>query len=325
MYNLSWKNMPDPILIICNPLANQGGARKAAAALQSASANLPVLTWVETCYHRHAAELARQSAAQGYRRVIAFGGDGTVHEVINGLLQIPAGQRPELGIVPAGYGNDFASSLAIPRDPQTALQTALTGERRWIDAAQMTDDAGRREYFINTLGIGFDAQTNLLAHRAQPMPGFNTYLAAALRTFFYETNPIRIRAVTDNHSWEDEVLVFIACNGRREGKLFKVAPNAREDDGRLDFIAVRTISPAQILATIPYIMRGDQHRLSYCYQGHFTRLELKADTPLVMHADGEVIADLDANVHSVVIETVPGAVCFAGPAITPFSEAGGDA
>jgi len=317
--------MSNPTLIIHNPLANQGLARKTSASLQSATAAIPYLTWVSTRYHGHAVELACQSAEQGYRRVIAFGGDGTVHEIVNGLMQIPAGQRPEFAVVPAGFGNDFSASLGISRPLRAALRTALKGKSRWIDVALMTDDAGKREYFINTLGIGFDAQTNLNAHRIQPLPGFNTYLSAALRTIFYDSNPIRIHAVTDNQAWEEEVLLFIACNGRREGILFQVAPQARQDDGRLDFVAVRTITPPQMIATIPFMLSGGHDRLSYCFQGHFTRLELSAETPLLMHADGEILTDLDSNVRSVVIEAVPSALRIVSPAGSASGKAVGDA
>jgi YegS/Rv2252/BmrU family lipid kinase len=317
--------MSVPTLIIYNMFANQGAARRSAAALTAAAAGKPYLTWAITAYHRHAIELARQSAERGFRRVIAFGGDGTVHEVVNGLMQIPVEQRPEFGVVPAGSGNDFSASLGIPRDPQEALELALHSEARWIDAALMKDDSGRSEYFINTLGIGFDAVANLLAHQADFLPGFSMYLAAALRTIFFESNPIRIRAVTDKQSWEDEVLLFIACNGRREGRLFTVAPQAQPDDGRLDFVAVRTISPPQMLATIPYMMRGDHNRLSYCYQGYFTRLELSADQPLIMHADGEILAGLDSNIRSVTIEAVPRAIRAVAPALDPAAKVGGHA
>ncbi len=317
--------MPTPTLIICNLIANQGAARKTAAALRRTAAGKPHLTWAISAYHRHAIELARQSADHGFRRVIAFGGDGTVHEVVNGLMQIPAEQRPEFAVIPAGSGNDFSASLGLPREQEQALEYALHSEARWIDAAIMKDDSGQQEYFINTLGIGFDAVANLLAHQSDFLPGLSIYLAAALRTIFFENNPIRIRAVTDKQKWEDEVLLFIACNGWREGRLFTVAPQARPDDGRLDFVAVRTISPPQMLATIPYIMRGDHHRLSYCYQGHFTRLELTADQPLIMHADGEILAGLDSKIRSVTIEAVPRALRAVAPALDPSAKAGANA
>ncbi len=317
--------MPKPSLVICNLFANQGAARRSAAALTAVAAGRPRLTWAFSAYHRHAIELARQSADQGFGRVIAFGGDGTVHEVVNGLMQIPAEQRPEFAVIPAGSGNDFSASLGLPREQGEALEYALHREAHWIDVALMQDDSGRCEYFINTLGIGFDAVANLLAHQSDFLPGFSIYLAAALRTIFFENNPIRIRAVTDKQSWEDEVLLFIACNGRREGRLFTVAPQAQPDDGRLDFVAVRTISPPQMLATIPYMIRGDHNRLSYCYQGYFTRLELGADQPLIMHADGEILAGLDSNIRSVTIEAVPRALRAVAPALDPSARAGANA
>src|SRR5690606_27440178 len=114
----------------------------------------------------HAVELARQAAEEGCDLVIAMGGDGTVHEVMNGLMQVPAEKRPVMGVVPIGSGNDFAYSIGITQKSSYALAHALKAENvQPVDIGLMTDEHGRREYFDNTLGIGFDAVVTIRSHK----------------------------------------------------------------------------------------------------------------------------------------------------------------
>src|SRR5439155_20430580 len=115
-----------------------------------------------TEYPAHATEIAAKAADEGYTTVVAMGGDGTVHEVINGLLRIPAERRPRLGMVPIGSGNDFAGGrrLAGTENMQNAVRRVFQGVERPVDVAVIRDGAGRAEYFENTAGIGFDAGAN---------------------------------------------------------------------------------------------------------------------------------------------------------------------
>src|SRR5512143_135570 len=107
--------------------------------------------WSGTVYPTHATELAQQAGEQGYDMVIAMGGDGTVHEVVNGLMRVPQDRRPALGVVPVGSGNDFAHAINVPMKSHLALARALSGEVSTIDIGVMTDEHGRKEYFGNTL------------------------------------------------------------------------------------------------------------------------------------------------------------------------------
>src|SRR5512146_1688940 len=105
--------MAKKVKLIFNPIANLGRAWPVAAALRPIVYELGGADWSGTVYPTHAIELARQAGEQGYELVVAMGGDGTVHEVVNGLMQVPAENRPQLGIVPVGSGNDFAYSLGV--------------------------------------------------------------------------------------------------------------------------------------------------------------------------------------------------------------------
>ena len=128
------------VKLILNPMADMGNAWKATRDLRPIIAEYGNADWAGTVYPTHAVELARQAGEQGYEVVIAVGGDGTVHEVINGLMMIPEQQRPILGIVPVGSGNDFAHATGIPINTIEALKLALYGEPGQVDIGILTDE-----------------------------------------------------------------------------------------------------------------------------------------------------------------------------------------
>jgi len=107
--------------LIINPNANMGSAWRIAADLRSIVEEFGGADWSGTVYPTHAIELAKQAAQDGYEMIIAVGGDGTVHEIINGIMQVPAQKRPRVGVVPLGSGNDFAYAVGMKTDPFEAL------------------------------------------------------------------------------------------------------------------------------------------------------------------------------------------------------------
>ena len=139
--------MPKKIKIILNPTCNHGRSVRVANDLHPLTENLPV-EWVTTNSPRQAVDLARSAGEQGCDLVVAAGGDGTVHEVINGLMQVSQEQRPALGIIPLGSGNDFAHILGIPDDPVQALHSCLSGEEHILDMGAVRDDMKRLEFLI---------------------------------------------------------------------------------------------------------------------------------------------------------------------------------
>ena len=113
--------MPRKVKIILNPMADMGNAWRVARDLRSITEQHRGVDWSGTVYPGHAIELAKQAGEQGYNIIIAMGGDGTVHEVINGIMQIPEDYRPILGVVPVGSGNDFAHAISAPTKSEHAL------------------------------------------------------------------------------------------------------------------------------------------------------------------------------------------------------------
>ncbi len=308
--------MPAEIVIVCNPLANRHKAARIAKRCQQLTSGHATVSWQFSAYHRHAVVLAQQAAEQGARKVIAMGGDGTVHEVVNGLMQQPAERRPVLGIIPVGSGNDFARTLGIPADPVEALHLALDGSLNPVDIASIHDQTGRREYWTNTLGIGFDAVVNIRSRRIPWVRGFLIYFLSALQTILFNHTPLGIRACQDERAWEQHLLMLVLCNGRREGGAFWVAPDASQNDGKLNYLGIQKISRLTMLYTIPFVMRGQQARLPYVCQGTFRRLALTCDQPLFIHTDGEIYAGLDSTLREIQVEVIPAAIQATIPSIS---------
>jgi diacylglycerol kinase (ATP) len=163
------------VKLIVNPNADLGQAWRNAADLRPVVDEFGGADWTGTVYPTHAIELARQAGEAGYELVVAAGGDGTAHEVINGLMQLPAGRRPRLGVVPLGSGNDFSHAVGINRNPPLAMRQIFTGKPRSIDIGKMMDENGRTEFMNNTIGVGFDATVTIRAHQLSNVHGFMMY------------------------------------------------------------------------------------------------------------------------------------------------------
>lgn len=302
--------MPRKVKLILNPMADMGRAWKTANDLRPIASEFQGdLTWSGTVYPTHAVELARQAAEEGCDLVIAMGGDGTVHEVMNGLMQVPAEKRPVMGVVPIGSGNDFAYSIGITQKSSHALAHAFKAENvQPVDIGLMTDEHGRREYFDNTLGIGFDAVVTIRSHKLPIVKGFLMYLTAVIQTIVLNHNPASIKLETEAETWEDKLLMFTLCNGPREGGGFMLSPDSKNNDGVMESVAVTKVSRATMFRLVPEFMKGTHMRFKQIRMGQFKRLTLTSDLPLYIHADGEIFTSFGSNLKKVSFEILPHAL-----------------
>jgi diacylglycerol kinase (ATP) len=300
--------MGKKVKLIFNPIANLGRAWSIASALRPIVQEFGGADWSGTVYPTHATELAYKAGLDGYDLVIALGGDGTVHEVVNGLMQLPEEQRPALGVVPLGSGNDFAHGLGISSKSEVALRQVLTGNPQPIDVGVLEDNFGRREYWNNTIGFGFDAVVTIRSRRIPIVHGFAVYFAAVLQTILLNYIPFHLQIKADDQTWEETDLMFVACNGKREGGGFRVAPEADLFDGEFNLISVQKIPRLKMLYTLPYFLNGSQNQLPYIRTGKFKRLELTSDRPLMIHTDGEVFAGFSSKSTQLSIEIIPGGI-----------------
>ena len=300
--------MPRKVKIILNPMADMGNAWRVARDLRSITEQHGDVDWSGTVYPGHAIELAKQAGEQGYEMVIAMGGDGTVHEVVNGLMKVPEDRRPLLGVVPVGSGNDFAHGINASRIPTEALVHALDGEASTVDLGLMTDERGRKEYFDNTLGIGFGAVVTIRSHRLPLLRGFIMYLTSVIQTIILDHNPMRMQIETDDQKWEQSVIYLVLCNGPREGGGFLIAPEAKIDDGLLHYAMITNVSRPMMLRIVPEVMKGTHGRFKQVRMGTCKKFALSADRPLYIHADGEIFTGPGTDLRKVSFEILPRAL-----------------
>jgi diacylglycerol kinase (ATP) len=294
--------------VIVNPNADKGNAWRIAANLRPLVEQFGGADWSGTDYPTHAVELASQAAGSGCSLVIAVGGDGTVHEVVNGLMKVPLEIRPRLGIVPLGSGNDFAHFLGIKKDPADALKQIYVGQPKRIDLGMFDIGRGKQEYFNNTFGIGFDATVTIRTLRINYLRGFLMYLVAVLQTIALNLDAPLMHISTDMEAWDEETIMVTLCNGPREGGGFTVAPGADVSDGVLNYASVRGVSKLMMLRLIPEVMNGTHGRFKQVRLGQLHRMQIQSDKPVTIHADGEVISGFGGDVKVVAVEVVPGAL-----------------
>ncbi|MFC1879321.1 diacylglycerol/lipid kinase family protein [Chloroflexota bacterium] len=297
--------MAKKVKLIVNPNADLGRAWHAAANLRPVIEEFGGADWAGTVYPTHAVELARQAAEEGYELVIAAGGDGTVHEVANGLMAVPAEHRPLMGVVPLGSGNDFSHATGMDDRPTYALRQVLEGKPRRVDVGRLMVEGRSDEYFVNGLGIGFDTTVTIHSRKFTWLRGFPVYLMAVIKTILLNHDAPLMKVETDREMWSDETLMMVLCNGPREGGGFWVAPEAKLDDGIFHYAQIRKVSRPMMFRLLPEVMKGTHGRFKQVRMGQFTELSLQSDRPLYIHTDGEVYAGFGVDIRSIRVELLP--------------------
>ena len=203
------------ILVIINPSACRGRGVRAWSRVRDTVASRG-LTFTEAITERrmHAWEIARDAASKEYTLIVVVGGDGTVNEAINGLMQIPQSTRPALAVLPAGTGNDFARAIGTPRRAELAVQALVNGTRKRVDVGQVND-----RYFGGISGVGFDAEA---ARQANEWPrwvgGTALYVAAILKTLV-TYSPVEARITIDGRAQSLRMFLLAAAKDRKSTRL----------------------------------------------------------------------------------------------------------
>lgn len=271
------------IHVILNPAAGRGAARRikdrVARAFQHHGWSIEMH---ETDRPGHGVDLAALAARDGATRVIAVGGDGTAHEVANGLLG--ARSSATLGVVPVGSGNDFAKLAGVYRhDPERAVARLVTAGIRRFDAGLVL-----KEYFINSLGFGFGPAVVQLRNAMPRLRGFFSYLIPILRAFATFSPPrFDVRAA----EWAEQgnLMMLEVCNGTTAGGSYRFAPAADPADGRLDVCIIRRIGLGRFLLALPRVMRGTHGSMREVALFQTQKLTVSSpDGPLMLHLDGEL-------------------------------------
>ncbi|HVG44523.1 MAG TPA: diacylglycerol kinase family protein [Longimicrobium sp.] len=298
--------MPDRFYVILNPTAGRGAAARAwlavRAVLEGGGARVEL---AETVRHEHAVELAEAAARAGWPAVVAVGGDGTVHEVANGLLRAADGVAPAaLGIVPVGSGNDFALLAGLPRDAAGAARAIVSGAERRVDVGRVGD-----RWFTNGVGVGLDARVAVEANRNRRLRGMGIYLWALARVLRSFRPPVVRVEIDGGEVMERPMTLATVGNGARHGGGFWICPAARIDDGLLDVCICDGLGTLQILRFLPKTLRGTHVGVSCVHMRTARRVRISSDTPLPVHADGEILFE---DARELEIEIAPGRLRLLG-------------
>ena len=250
-------------LAIVNPAAGGGRSSKLAgpaiARLRGSGLQVDVIA---STAPGHAVELAREAYGQGYRRFIAVGGDGTAHEILNGIFTGGAKQRVALGLLPLGTGNSFLRDFTRA-GAETSLEALLAGRKRAVDLLRLTHARGEI-YSFNLLSLGFTADVGTLTNRLfKPLGAFGYLLGVFARVV-----PLRRRAFLlrcdDDKEWDERPCLFLTFNNSKyTGGTMLIAPQADPTDGLIEFVRWGPIGRVALLRTLPKLYDGthlDQER-----------------------------------------------------------------
>jgi YegS/Rv2252/BmrU family lipid kinase len=291
-----------PPLIIVNPVAGGGRARpfwqKCAARCAAAQVDMEVF---ET---RRRGDAADRAAAAGDRLVIAVGGDGTVHEVVNGLLRRPGERPPRFGaLLRAGTAGDLARSLPSPSRPELVPEWLTTNRWRLVDVGRVSTSTGRR-YFINVADAGIGAEVVRRAARGPAWAGGTVnFLAGAVISLLCHRNAWVQLRLDEGPVLRRRIRTIAVANGAYLGGGMWIAPKADVNDGMFEVVTIGDVSRWLGIRSLPMLYRGTHGRLAQVEFGRARRVEIDSEQPIGVEADGELVGSTPA-----VFDIVPGAL-----------------
>jgi diacylglycerol kinase (ATP) len=299
-------------VVFVNPVAGAGRAERNLRRVCDAFEKVQMTT--EFVVSGSAAEMesrVRAAIARGARLLFAMGGDGTVQTVVNGVCgdRLNSGGVSDdviVGILPSGGGNDFAAALRLPKDPAAVVAGLRDARIRAVDVLRASTGDGATRLFVGGGGVGLDVEVSRHASSTyRRWPGRSRYLASALRAW-REFEPIEVHAgfpVDDLPSMDARVMLAAALNTPSYGAGLRVAPEARIDDGLLDFAMLKDLSAAQVARAIPKMFVSGELPDSYFIRKKVRAVILRTDRPCMFHGDGEILGPAPVRV-----EVVPNAI-----------------
>ena len=277
------------LIVILNPTANRGNMARYRALLRSRLESEPQAEYVETSRQGEAQERAMNAAKEG-RPIIIVGGDGSVHEVVNGILR--AGRRVPLGIVAAGSGNDYAwHTLKLPKDPAAAIERAFTGQLVDSDAGIVN---GR--YFVNSFRVGLDADIAVAANWMKKitfMSGSRLYYGTTIKQLLFGYYRCPWLTITLDGAAEPveavakRYVLMAVTNGPTYGAGFRINPTADYNDGLLDICTISYTPLPRALKLLPVVQKGEHSELPEVTFFRARSVRIESQRPVNIQMDGE--------------------------------------
>lgn len=294
--------------LLVNPSSGRPREQRRRVELLTALGRRHALAVEVTASGEDLVERARRAVGDGIERLLVAGGDGSVHLAVQAL----AGTATALAVVPAGTGNDFATAIGSPSEPEAAVRHALEAPVRRVDLgrARGAGRGGPEVWFSTYAGVGFDSETARRAHQGhRVLSGHAIYVWAVLRTLA-DFRPPRLIVEHDGGRFDGPAMFVTLANGPAFGGGMRIAPAARNDDGVLDLVIVRAIPRRTLLAVFPkvYVGRHVGHPAVEIVLTRRARIAL--DREMVAYADGEPM--LPVGEAGIAAEVVPGALAVCG-------------
>jgi diacylglycerol kinase (ATP) len=248
----------------------------------------------------HATELARDALSAGYQTIVAVGGDGTLHEVVNGLVREGlVDPTVNLGIIPGGTGADSVRTLGIPHDYRAACHRLLRSKPDCIDLGLITCVSQGQEvqrYFLNVAGLGFDGEVAERVNRSSKALGGTIPFLSSLfvKLLTYQNKTVEV-TLDGQQRLQQKANSVVVCNGCYVGGSMHIAPRAALDDGLFDVIIIGDTSKLEIVANVPRIYRGTHLSHPKVDEYRAREVRVKARERMFLQADGELIGEAPAT------------------------------
>jgi len=288
-------------LVIQNPYSSRWKSSRRQEDLKNALADAGIqFDLVVTEEQKHATELSKKGCLEGYDTIIAAGGDGTIGEVINGIMSVEKqGKLPNFGIMPLGTANDLAANLGISDELTQAAKTIAAGKTKKLDIGEVN---GR--YFINNSGLGLEPYTTVLQEKMTKVPGTPRYMLAVFGGIIKNKQWV-MQIEWDGGSFEGPTTLVSVGNGARTGGFFYTVPHADPTDGKLSFVHGYIPTRAQILKVLPMTMKpaeGNYVEHPAVHEIHCTWLKVHVEPGTPAHTDGELFA---TSIHDLEYKILP--------------------
>ena len=291
------------VSLFLNPAAGRGRAARCMPRIEQLfrDAEVPV-DIIQSCAVGDLEKKVATQVNKGVRNIVVAGGDGSVHEAVNGVMR--ANAPASLGVIPIGTGNDFAKACDIPLDWDLAgrmlvARIVANDSTRALDIGRMND-----RFFANGAGIGFDAKVTRIARSIDWPIGDLVYLFAILRCLYDGVATSKVRIESDHTVWDGPLTLANVSNGPWVGGMFHIAPMANNNDGELDLLIAAPVSRLRVLSLLPDLIRGRHLGASEIAHHAVRSLRISSSTPIESHLDGEV-QELQTDFE---IEVLPGAL-----------------
>jgi YegS/Rv2252/BmrU family lipid kinase len=289
--------------VVVNPTAGGGlGRRLWPQVAQDLKKKIGPFDFEETTSNGHGRFLAAEAAHAGYSLLIAFGGDGTIHEVANGIYEAASQRRPTLGILCVGTGGDLIKTLNIPKNLSDQIGIVSGKKTRLIDLGRVDyANKGKKEsrIFINVANAGLGAEVVRRVHSSRKLFGRKLAYLSATFSSYLSWHPRKI-ALANNHQemradWPKKMYSVVIANGRFFGGGMPIAPSADPSDGLFDLIVIGELNPLLGGLAIPLLYSKQLHHLPNVRTDRVKRISLSSDEPVDLDIDGESIGSLPAT------------------------------